>query len=214
MAEGNVLLLSIGLIASGYLIGSISFAVLVSRMMGLPSPHSYGSGNPGATNVLRSGSKVAAVLTLLGDAMKGAIAIWIAQLASASAYAPNYGASEFVLAAVALAAFLGHLFPVYFRFRGGKGVATAAGIFLFMNSPMGAAILGVWIVVALTTRYSSLAALTAAVAAPLFAAMAFGLSWSALAVLCMSLLLMWRHRDNISKLRAGTESRIKFRQTR
>lgn len=207
-------LLTILLIVSGYLIGSISFAVLVSRLMGLPSPHSYGSGNPGATNVLRSGRKLAALMTLIGDAVKGAVAIWIAQSVAANTTALNIGASEFVLAAVALAAFLGHLYPVYFRFRGGKGVATAAGILLFMSPAMGAAILGVWVVVALITRYSSLAALIAALAAAFLAVMVFGASWSALAVVCMSLLLLWRHRGNIAKLRAGTESRIEFGRSR
>lgn len=203
-------MLSIVLIVASYLIGSVSFAVVVSRLMGLPSPHSYGSGNPGATNVLRSGNKNAAVLTLLGDAAKGGFALWLAQRIGASEFAAAYGVGALALAAVALAAFLGHLFPLYFRFRGGKGVATAAGILLVMNVEMGAAILGIWIAVALVTRYSSLAAIVAALAAPVLAMAVLGKSWYALAVLCMALLLIWRHRSNISKLRAGTESRIKL----
>ena len=123
-------------IVGGYLIGSLSFAVLVSALMGLPSPHSYGSGNPGATNVLRTGSKTAAALTLIGDAAKGGLALWLAQFIGAAVMAPQ-APGEFMLAAVALAAFLGHVYPVYFRFQGGKGVATAAGILLVMNAAMG-----------------------------------------------------------------------------
>ena len=195
------MLLSIVLVAAGYLIGSVSFAVVVSHLMGLPSPHSYGSGNPGATNVLRSGSKKAAILTLLGDAVKGGFALWLAQ---------RIGASELVLAAVALAAFLGHLFPLYFHFRGGKGVATAVGILLVMDLKLGFTTLGIWVVVALVTRYSSLAAIVGALAAPVIAVMTLGKSWYALAVLCMALLLIWRHRGNISKLLGGSENRIRL----
>jgi glycerol-3-phosphate acyltransferase PlsY len=204
------LLLSIVLVVTGYLIGSVSFAVLISRLMGLPSPHSYGSGNPGATNVLRTGNKYAAILTLLGDAAKGGFAFWLAQRVGASPFGAAHGVGEWVPAAAALAAFLGHLYPLYFQFRGGKGVATAAGILLIMNVQMGAIILGIWIVVALVTRYSSLAAIVAAISAPIMAVALIGKSWLALAVLCMALLLLWRHRSNISKLRAGTESRIRL----
>jgi glycerol-3-phosphate acyltransferase PlsY len=203
------LLLSIVLIVAGYLIGSVSFAVLVSRLMDLPSPHSYGSGNPGATNVLRSGSKKAAILTLLGDAAKGGFALWLAGRIAVGGFGVT-GDVEMVLAAVALAAFLGHLFPLYFRFHGGKGVATAAGILLVINAAMGSTILGIWILVAVVTRYSSLAAIVAALAAPVVAVAVLGRSWFALAVLCMSLLLIWRHRGNISKLIGGTESRIRL----
>jgi len=203
-------LLTFCLILAGYLIGSISFAVLVSRLMGLPNPHTYGSGNPGATNVLRTGSKKAAILTLLGDAVKGGFALWLAQRLGAMGLVAPYQVGEFALAGVALAAFLGHLYPVFFGFRGGKGVATAAGILLVMNFAMGAVILGVWLVVALVTRYSSLAAMTAALVAPVAATVVFGWSWLTLAVLCMAALLIWRHRGNIAKLRAGTESRIRF----
>jgi glycerol-3-phosphate acyltransferase PlsY len=208
--EGVHLLLSSVLVIAGYLIGSISFAVVVSRLLGLPSPHSYGSGNPGATNVLRTGNKYAAILTLLGDAAKGAFAFWLAQHIVAGEFGAAPDDHEWVPAAVALAAFLGHLYPLYFRFRGGKGVATAAGILLAMNALMRVAIVGIWIVVALATRYSSLAAIVAAIAAPLVSTAFLGTSWLTLAVLCMALLLLWRHRGNISKLRSGTESRIRL----
>jgi len=205
---------SLLLIVAGYLIGSISFAVVISRLMGLPNPHEYGSGNPGATNVLRTGNKKAAALTLLGDAAKGGFALWVAQrLIATGVLAPAYGA-EPVLAGVALAAFLGHVYPVYFRFRGGKGVATAAGILFVMSPPMAAVVLGVWLLVALVTRYSSLAAIIAASTAPFAAAAVFGKSWFTLAVLGMSLVLLWRHRANIARLRAGTESRIRLGRTR
>ena len=198
------------LILCGYLIGSISFAVVVSRLMGLPNPHDYGSGNPGATNVLRTGNKTAAVLTLVGDAVKGGFALWLAQrLMSAGVITPVVS-SEFVLAGVALAAFLGHLYPLYSGFRGGKGVATTAGIFVVMSPLMAAVVFGVWLLVALVTRYSSLAAITASVTAPFAAAAVFGKSWYTLAVACMTLLLLWRHRANIARLRAGTESRIRL----
>ncbi len=198
------------LILAGYLIGSISFAVVVSRLMGLPDPHDYGSGNPGATNVLRTGNKVAAVLTLAGDAAKGGFALWFAQHLIATGMVAADQAAEPVLAGVALAAFLGHVYPVYFHFRGGKGVATAAGILFVMNPLMAAVILGTWLLVALVTRYSSLAAIVAAMTAPFVAAAAFGQSWYTLAVLGMSLVLLWRHRGNIARLRAGKESRIRL----
>ena len=200
-------------IACAYLIGSLSFAVVVSALMGLPSPHSYGSGNPGATNVLRSGSKTAAILTLVGDAAKGGVALWLARDVGAVVMAPERP-GEFMLAAVALAAFLGHLYPLYFRFRGGKGVATAAGILLVMDWIMGVAVLGVWLLVALVTRYSSLAALIAAFAAALLAVFTYGMSWFTVAVWCMVGLLFWRHRSNIAKLLAGTEGRIRLGRTR
>jgi glycerol-3-phosphate acyltransferase PlsY len=205
-------LLSVLLIVCAYLIGSISFAVLVSRAMGLPDPHTYGSGNPGATNVLRSGSKKAAVLTLLGDAIKGGLALWLARQVVAMGWIAPAGVAELTLAGVALAAFAGHLFPLFFGFRGGKGVATAAGILLVMNLAVGAIVLGVWLAVALLTRYSSLAAITAALVAPAAVAAIMGKSWFMLAVACMTVLLLWRHRGNIAKLRAGTESRIRLRR--
>lgn len=200
-------------VVGAYLIGSLSFAVVVSALMGLPSPHSYGSGNPGATNVLRSGSKTAAILTLVGDAAKGGVALWLARDVGAMLMAPERP-GEFMLAAVALAAFLGHLYPLYFRFRGGKGVATAAGILLVMNWIMGSVVLGVWLLVALVTRYSSLAALIAALAAAFLAVFMYGMSWFTMAVWCMVGLLVWRHRGNIAKLLAGTEGRIRLGRTR
>ena len=206
------MLTSFAFILAGYLIGSISFAVVVSRAMGLPNPHNYGSGNPGATNVLRTGSKKAAILTLLGDATKGGFALWLAQRVGTTMLDASHQIGEFTLAGVALAAFLGHLYPVFFGFRGGKGVATAAGILVVMNAGMGAVVLGVWLLVALVTRYSSLAAITAATVAPLAALVTFGQSWVTLAVLFMAALLLWRHRGNIAKLRAGTESRIRFKR--
>ncbi len=191
--------------AIAYLIGSISFAVVVSWIFGLPDPHTYGSGNPGATNVLRTGRKAAAVLTLVGDALKGTTAYLLARH-----FAPQVEAGEPALAAVALAAFLGHLYPVYFRFRGGKGVATAAGILLAMDWRLGLLTVATWIAVALVFRYSSLAALVAAVAAPLFALYLLGAGLLSGAVLVMALLLIWRHRSNIARLVRGDEGRIRL----
>lgn len=198
-------MLSGTLILAAYLIGSISFAVVVSRAFGLPDPHTYGSGNPGATNVLRTGSKQAAVLTLIGDALKGALALWIARRIGAA-----HGIGEATIAAVALAAFVGHLYPLYFRFKGGKGVATAAGILFVLDWRLGIAVLAVWIGVALVTRYSSLAAISAAMLAPMVALMVFGPGYITAAVLLMALLLLWRHAGNVRKLLTGTESRIKL----
>jgi acyl phosphate:glycerol-3-phosphate acyltransferase len=193
------------LIVAAYLIGSISFAVLVSRAFGLPDPHSYGSGNPGATNVLRTGRKSAASLTLVGDAAKGALALWLAQRVDAL-----HDLSEPTLAAVALAAFLGHLYPLYFRFKGGKGVATAAGILLVMDWRLGMLVGAVWLLVAGVIRVSSLAAIAAAAIAPLAGWYLAGVSYQTGAVLAMSVLLIWRHRANIAKLLDGTESRIRL----
>jgi glycerol-3-phosphate acyltransferase PlsY len=191
--------------AIAYLIGSISFAVVVSWIFGLPDPHTYGSGNPGATNVLRTGRKAAAVLTLIGDALKGTIAYLLARH-----FAPQVGAGEPALAAVALAAFLGHLYPVYFRFRGGKGVATAGGILLAMDWRLGLLTVATWIAMALLFRYSSLAALVAAAAAPLFALYLLGAGLLSGAVTVMALLLIWRHRSNIARLVRGDEGRIRL----
>lgn len=195
-------------ILAAYLIGSISFAVVVSWFFGLPDPHSYGSGNPGATNVLRTGKKAAAVLTLMGDTAKGAAALWLAQY-----FAPRFGVGEYALAAVALAAFLGHLFPLYFRFRGGKGVATAAGILLVMDWRIALTLLAVWALVAVVSRYSSLAAIVAAALSPLVAFYFLGgvaMTW---AVLVIALLLLWRHRGNVERLLAGNESRIRLKRS-
>lgn len=186
-----------------YLIGSISFAVIVSAAMGLADPRSYGSKNPGATNVLRSGNKVAAILTLVGDAFKGWLAVWLA-----AHIGPRYGLDDNAVAIVALAVFLGHLYPVFFRFKGGKGVATAAGVLLAVNPVLGLATALTWVIVAFFFRYSSLAALVAAVFAPLFDVFLFGPNVIAWAVFAMSALLVWRHRGNIGKLIAGKESRI------
>lgn len=188
-----------------YLVGSISFAVVVSRALALPDPHTYGSGNPGATNVLRTGNKKAAFLTLLGDALKGVLAVGLARIAIGQGLV-----DEQVLGAVALAAFVGHLFPVYFRFKGGKGVATAAGILLALDLRLGLSILGVWLAVALLTRYSSLAALCAAAVAPIAAWIWLKDPYLGVCILAISLLLVMRHAANIRKLLAGSESRIRF----
>lgn len=188
---------------AAYLIGSISFAVVVSRAMGLADPRTYGSGNPGATNVLRSGNKKAAILTLLGDAAKGWLAVWLALL-----LAPRFGVDETGIALVVIAVFLGHLYPVFHRFAGGKGVATAAGILLALNVWLGLATLATWIIIAVFFRYSSLAALVSAVFAPFFYVLMNDFDWIAGAVALMAVLLIARHRANIAKLLAGKESRI------
>ncbi|SAK72757.1 glycerol-3-phosphate acyltransferase PlsY [Caballeronia calidae] len=190
-----------------YLIGSISFAVVVSHAMGLADPRSYGSGNPGATNVLRTGNKKAAILTLIGDAFKGWLPVWIVVQYGASFGWDQAGVNT-ATALAAIAVFLGHLYPVFFKFQGGKGVATAAGVLLAIHPALGLATLLTWIIIAFFFRYSSLAALVAAVFAPFFQVFLFGPSRISLAVLAMSLLLIWRHRANISKLLAGKESRI------
>lgn len=190
-------------LVAAYLLGSLSFAVIVSRLMGLADPRSYGSGNPGATNVLRSGSKKAALFTLLFDALKGYAPVALAAWA---------GMAPAVVALVGLAAFVGHLYPVFFRFQGGKGVATAAGVVLALSLWLGLAVLGVFALVVAATRYVSLASMLAAVAAALLVAAVPG-PWprdaaSAGALSAMALLLIWRHRQNIQRLRAGTESRL------
>ncbi|MFZ9405596.1 MAG: glycerol-3-phosphate 1-O-acyltransferase PlsY [Burkholderiaceae bacterium] len=186
-----------------YLIGSVSFAVVVSRAMGLADPHTYGSGNPGATNVLRTGNRKAALLTLIGDAGKGALAVALAHL-----FAARYGISEAGLTWIGLSAFIGHLFPVFHRFSGGKGVATAAGVLLALSPWLGLATLASWITIAVFFRYSSLAALISAVFAPCFAWLMMGLTPVLLPLSLMSLLLIARHRSNIAKLIAGQETRI------
>lgn len=194
---------SVVAILLAYAIGSISFAVLVSRLMGLADPRSYGSRNPGATNVLRSGNRAAAVLTLAGDAAKGWLAVFVAK-----AVAARYGFGDATIALVALAAFVGHLFPVFHRFAGGKGVATAGGVLFGLNPWLGLATLVTWLIVAFFFRYSSLAALVTAVFAPLYYVFLFGPDAIASAVLVMGALLVWRHRGNIANLLAGKESRI------
>jgi len=188
---------------AAYLVGSLSFAVIVSRAMGLSDPRTYGSGNPGATNVLRSGSKAAAVLTLVLDALKGYLPVLLAVR-----FGPAHGLGEGTVAMVALAAFLGHLWPVFFRFKGGKGVATAAGAVFGIDPLLGAATLATWLIIAAFFRYSSLASLVAAVFAPFWHVLTDGPDAIALALLVISGLLIWRHGANIKRLFAGTESRI------
>ena len=186
-----------------YLIGSVSFAVIVSKLMGLGDPRTYGSKNPGATNVLRSGSKLAAVLTLLLDALKGYLPTALVQY-----YAFELGFEDTTIAFVGVAAFIGHLFPVFFRFQGGKGVATAAGVLLAFEPILGGVTIVCWIIVAAIFRYASLASLIAAAFAPFFTLMFFDRPSVALAVSVMSLMLIWRHWRNILKLVKGKESRI------
>jgi len=186
-------------VAAAYLLGSISFAVVSSRLFGLADPRTYGSKNPGATNVLRSGNKGAAVVTLLGDAAKGWLAVFLAQQSGL----PTSG-----VALVALAVFFGHLYPVFLKFKGGKGVATAAGVLLALDPWLGLATLGTWLFIAYTLRYSSLAALIAAAAAPIYAGMLWGTDGLVLAVGIMSMALIGKHWQNLQRLLAGSEPRI------
>jgi glycerol-3-phosphate acyltransferase PlsY len=186
-----------------YLLGSVSFAIVVSRLMRLPDPRSYGSKNPGATNVLRTGKKVAAVLTLAGDAGKGLLAVWIAWF---------YTIDPMVAALAGLAAFLGHLYPVFYRFRGGKGVATAAGVLFGLNLWLGAGTLVTFAVIAAFFRYVSLASIIAAAFAAFYCAWLFGVQPVTWIVAAMSLLIVWRHRENIKRLAAGTESKLGAKQ--
>ena len=193
---------------AAYLIGSLSFAVIVSSAMGLNDPRSYGSKNPGATNVLRSGNKLAAVLTLLLDAFKGWLPVAVVQT-----WGAEYGMGAGTVALVGLAAFLGHLYPVFFRFVGGKGVATAMGVVLAVNPVLGLATGVTWLLIAYFFRYSSLAALVSAVFVPVYYLMADGVFWRsdnriALALVVVSGLLIWRHAENLSRLVKGTESKI------
>ena len=190
-----------------YLIGSVSFAVLVSRTMGLADPRSYGSGNPGATNVLRSGNKAAALATLLGDAAKGWVAVAVAQRAGPQ-WGLDWGLDATSVALVGLFAFLGHLFPVFLKFRGGKGVATAAGVLLGLNLWLGLGTLATWLLIAAFFRLSSLAAIISAVFAPFWAWLLFGRQPVVLIVAVIGVLLIARHRANLAKLIAGTEGRI------
>jgi glycerol-3-phosphate acyltransferase PlsY len=202
------MLLSFLVVLVAYCIGSLSFAVIVSRMAGLADPRSYGSGNPGATNVLRSGSKGAAAATLLLDAAKGFAPVMLVRLLG-----PRWGLGDDTLALVALAAFLGHLYPVFFSFQGGKGVATALGVLLGLQPLLGLAVALTWLIVAFFFRYSSFASLVAAVFAPAYYLFGNGVAWQArlpiaLAMVAMALLLAWRHRANITRLLDGSESRI------
>lgn len=183
----------------GYLLGSLPFAVIVSKAFGLEDPRSHGSGNPGATNVLRTGNKLAAGLTLLGDALKGWLAIWLAAL---------LGADGRGVAVAGVAAFLGHVFPLFLKFRGGKGVATAMGVLAGLSGTLALTATAAWFLTALLTRYSSLAALVAALVAPFAASVLIGRIETTTAVTLMSALLIWRHRGNIQRLLNGTEGRI------
>jgi glycerol-3-phosphate acyltransferase PlsY len=190
-------------IAVAYLLGSLSFAVIVSRAMRLPDPRSFGSGNPGATNVLRSGRKAAAALTLLGDALKGWVAVVLARM-----LAPQFGLDESIALLCALAVFIGHLFPVYFGFKGGKGVATAFGVLVGLNPWLGLASLVTWLLMAGVFRISSLAALTTAALAPVYAGLLMGWGNTVLVALVIALLLVYRHKSNLIKLISGQEARI------
>ncbi len=189
-------------IVAAYLIGSLSFAVIVSKLMGLPDPRSFGSGNPGATNVLRSGNKGAAVLTLLGDSLKGWLAVWAAtQL--------GFDAGQAALAG--LAAFLGHVFSAFLRFNGGKGVATALGVLIGLNVWLGLACLATWLFMAKVFRISSLAALVTAILAPVYSGLLLGWGNATITVLVIALLLVYRHKSNLIKLANGEEGRIDAR---
>ena len=196
-------LISLAAVLIASAIGSLSFAIIVSRGFGLADPRSYGSKNPGATNVLRSGHRAAAILTLALDALKGYVPVWLALLLS-----PRFGFGEITIAFVGLAAFLGHLWPVFFRFAGGKGVATAAGVLFAFNPWLGLATLLTWLIIAAFFRYSSLASVASAVFAPFYQLLIWEPSPIALSIAVMSLLLIWRHSGNIRKLLAGTESRL------
>jgi len=199
-----VVMLAVG----GYLIGSLSFAVIVSRVMGLDDPRTYGSQNPGATNVLRSGNKKAAIATLLFDALKGYFPVLLVKL-----YGPAFGLNDQAVALVAISAFIGHLWPVFFAFKGGKGVATAAGVLFGVEPLLGLATMGTWVIVAFFFRYSSLAALAASLFAPAYYLFGDQMAWQTsqaelLAVMVMSALLLMRHKDNIARLVSGQESKI------
>lgn len=195
-------------VLGAYLLGSLSFAVIVSRAMGLSDPRTFGSKNPGATNVLRSGSKQAAIATLVLDALKGWLPVWLAQR-----WAVDLGWGDATVALVALAAFLGHLYPVFFRFKGGKGVATAAGVLFGVGWVLGVATLATFAIVVAFTRYVSLASVVAAVFAPTFYLMGSDVVWVTappvvVALVAMSALLVWRHSENINRLIQGKESRL------
>jgi glycerol-3-phosphate acyltransferase PlsY len=184
---------------AAYLLGSVPFAMIASRLFGLADPRTYGSGNPGATNVLRSGNKKAALFTLIGDALKGWAAVFMAQ---------QMGFSDNVVGLVALAVFLGHLYPVFLKFKGGKGVATAAGVLIALDPPLGLAVAGTWILVAFAFRYSSLAAVLAAIMAPVLAALMHGAGTEVVVVGIIAMALIGKHWQNIQRLMAGQESRI------
>ncbi|NML44700.1 glycerol-3-phosphate 1-O-acyltransferase PlsY [Ramlibacter sp. G-1-2-2] len=199
---------AVAAVLAAYLLGSLAFAVLVSRVMGLKDPRTFGSKNPGATNVLRSGSKPAAIVTLLLDALKGFVPVLVVRL-----YGDSIGLGDGTVALVALAAFLGHLYPVYFRFQGGKGVATFIGVVFGIHWALGVATGLTWIIIAFFFRYSSLASLVAAIFAPVYYLLGDRMAWYAetpiaFALFVMAALMAWRHRENIRRLLAGTESRL------
>ena len=189
---------------AAYLLGSVPFAMISSKVFGLADPRTYGSGNPGATNVLRSGNKKAALMTLIGDALKGSVAVLIAQ---------QMGLSNTVIALVALAVFLGHLYPVFLKFKGGKGVATAAGVLLALDPILGLIVTGIWLLVAYVSRYSSLAALIAAAAAPAVSALMHGANNQTIVVGILGMALIGKHWQNIQRLMAGQESKIGSKKT-
>jgi len=193
------MLLDAILIFSGYLTGSISAAIITCKLMGLPDPRSTGSKNPGATNVLRLGGKKAAIITLAGDLIKGLVPVVVAHL---------LGASEAVLALTGLAAFLGHLYPVFFGFKGGKGVATALGVYFGLSWQAGLVFVATWLIIAAITRISSLSALIATLAIPVFFYTQVGAPWMSVATIIMAILIYWRHRSNIRNMLNGTEKRI------
>ena len=208
MSAAASISISLGLILASYLLGSVSFAVIVSRAMGLQDPRTFGSKNPGATNVLRTGNKMAAGLTLFGDAAKGWAAVFLAHYA-----AQSLGLPIVVVAVCAVAAFLGHVYPIFLRFKGGKGVATALGVLLGLNPWLALATAGTWLILAYVTRYSSLAAVVAAIFAPLYYLLGGNVAWSlipsyAFAITVISVVLLFRHRANISRLMTGKETRI------
>jgi acyl phosphate:glycerol-3-phosphate acyltransferase len=199
---------SVGAVLAAYLVGSLSFAVIVSRFVGLADPRSYGSKNPGATNVLRSGNKKAAIATLVLDAVKGWLPLWVAGV-----WGPELGLGPVALALVGLAAFVGHLYPVFFRFKGGKGVATAVGVLLGVDWVLALACLATFGIVVYFTRYVSLASMVAAVFAPVYFLFGANVVWPASppvvgALVVMGVLLIWRHRENLDRLLKGKESRL------
>ncbi len=201
-------LLALALALFSYLLGSISFAVVVSRLMGLKDPRSFGSKNPGATNVLRTGNKTAAALTLLGDAAKGWLAVYVAAYVVRQTALPSV-----VVAACAVAVFLGHVYPIFLKFKGGKGVATALGVLLGLNPWLALATAGTWLIIVYVSRYSSMAAIVSAIFAPLYYLLGGNVAWEldpaiALAIVVISVVLLFRHKANISRLMTGKESRI------
>ena len=199
----NTMVTTFGATVLAYLLGSIPFAIVVSRVTGIADPRSFGSKNPGATNVLRSGHKGAAAATLFLDAFKGWLAVWLA-----ATFGFRYGIDDTGVALVALAVFLGHLYPVFFAFKGGKGVATAIGILFALEWWLGLATVMTWVVIVFFFRYSSLAALVAALFAPFYYALLVGFDVTAAAIVVMSALIFYRHRRNIANLLAGKEPRV------